>query len=97
MERTTKQLVKEARASAGFCGTRPRTVVTMSSFYGRHTGLPMVVDSILSQSCVPDAIYIFLSFGRRLRTTPFERGGVVRDAVTDGPAVSVRESPCDER
>ena len=54
---------RDAKRQAGSnpCGARPRTVVTMSSFYGRHTSLPMVVQSILDQSCAPDAIYIFLS------------------------------------
>ena len=58
---STKRLVRAARAAGTGCGDRPRTVVTMSSFYGRHTSLPMVVRSILDQSCTPDAIYVFLS------------------------------------
>ncbi|KAH8090252.1 hypothetical protein JL720_6568 [Aureococcus anophagefferens] len=47
---STKRLVRAARAAGTGCGDRPRTVVTMSSFYGRHTSLPMVVRSILDQS-----------------------------------------------
>ena len=57
----TRELVREARASGALCAGRPRTVVTLSSFYGRHASLPIVVESILRQSCVPDAIYVFLS------------------------------------
>ena len=33
----------------------------MSSFYGRHQNLPLVVESILAQTCPPDRIYVFLS------------------------------------
>ena len=58
---STAQLIAKAKASGEPCVQRPRTVVTMSSFYGRHQNLPLVVESILAQTCPPDRIYVFLS------------------------------------
>lgn len=57
----TASLVREAKATRSLCAGRPRTVVTLSSFYGRHASLPIVVGSLLAQSCAPDKIYVFLS------------------------------------
>ena len=58
---STRDLIAAAKASGQPCVQRPRTVVTMSSFYGRHQNLPLVVESILAQTCPPDRIYVFLS------------------------------------
>ena len=58
---STRDLIASAKASGQPCVQRPRTVVTMSSFYGRHQNLPLVVESILAQTCPPDRIYVFLS------------------------------------
>ena len=58
---STRDLIASAKASGEPCVQRPRTVVTMSSFYGRHQNLPLVVESILAQTCPPDRIYVFLS------------------------------------
>ena len=59
--KSTAELIAKAKASGEPCVQRPRTVVTMSSFYGRHQNLPLVVESILAQTCPPDRIYVFLS------------------------------------
>jgi hypothetical protein len=59
--KSTAELITKAKASGEPCSKSSRTVVTMSSFYGRHQNLPLVVESILAQTCPPDRIYVFLS------------------------------------
>ena len=59
--KSTAELIAKAKASGEPCSKTSRTVVTMSSFYGRHQNLPLVVESILAQTCPPDRIYVFLS------------------------------------
>jgi len=59
--KSTAELITKAKASGEPCSHSSRTVVTMSSFYGRHQNLPLVVESILAQTCPPDRIYVFLS------------------------------------
>ena len=57
---SSTRLIASAKASGEPCVQRPRTVVTMSSFYGRHQNLPLVVGDIgAGVPAGPD--YVFLS------------------------------------
>ncbi|KAJ1454878.1 hypothetical protein M885DRAFT_441836 [Pelagophyceae sp. CCMP2097] len=58
---------KRAAATGGdVCAGRPRTVVSMTTFFGRMQSTAQVIDSILEQSCRPDAIYVFVSLVPRI-------------------------------
>ena len=62
----SKVLVREAKVSGALCGDRPRTVVSMTTFYGRMEAVSKVIDSILAQTCLPDQIYVFVSLVPRI-------------------------------
>lgn len=55
-----------AKLSLQSCRNRPRTVVSLATFWGRLTRLQRCIDSLLQQSCRPDAIYVHISAVPRL-------------------------------
>ncbi|CAE7501345.1 Dnaaf5 [Symbiodinium sp. CCMP2592] len=62
-------------ASGGHCPKPTRVVVTLSTFEGRLGRLKGTVASLSAQSCMPDAIYIFLSRRPRTKRTGAGFGG----------------------
>ncbi|CAE7646664.1 unnamed protein product [Symbiodinium sp. CCMP2456] len=57
---------------------RPRVVVTLSTFEGRLGNLKMALQSLAVQSCMPDAIYVFVS------QNPFTKSQLAGGSGGDG-------------
>ncbi|CAE7245929.1 unnamed protein product, partial [Symbiodinium pilosum] len=56
-----REIVEAARASKKPCKKPTRVVVTLSTFEGRLGNLKMALESLATQSCQADAIYVFVT------------------------------------